>query len=298
MEGCSSPLWSRRHAAFTCSCYGHQAPATGVTGSRAVSCWASWQMLRWQNKALRIEAGVSLSLVPCCCFSSLFSLCIWECVCWACVSAGIPHPPRLCPPFDSLSSFSPCFQPLGLPGSLWLGVFISLRTSPSPAVFFLHSSEQFTPSDLAGDGKQACSLSLVLSSFPPFLLVSLSLLSLPHPPWVSSFSPLLSLSSPFLSSSLPLCLSSSFSLPSFHLFLFLSSLSPPTPSLSSLLLQFSWCSVRLEMFYRNCCFLFADWPGLADVARDGWPPGCSSCVSSSLSANLSPGPAVLNLKFG
>ena len=90
MEGCSSPLWSRRHAAFTRSCYGHQAPATGVTGSRAVSCWASWQMLRWQNKALRIEAGVSLSLVPCCCFSSLFSLCIWEYVCWAVCLLAFP----------------------------------------------------------------------------------------------------------------------------------------------------------------------------------------------------------------
>lgn len=84
--------------------YCHQAPTTGVTGSRSVSCWASWWVLRWQNKALRIEAGVTLSLVLCCCLPFLFSL--RKCVCWGCVCASIPHPPRLCPPFDSLSSLS------------------------------------------------------------------------------------------------------------------------------------------------------------------------------------------------
>ena len=216
--GVSSPLWSHRHAAFTRPCHGHQAPATGATGSRAGPCWASWPMLRWQNKALRIEAGVSLSLVPCCCFSSLFSLCIWECVCWACVSAGIPHPPRPCPPFDSLSSFSPCFQPLGL----CLGPSGSVSLFPSEPLPLLLSFFFILLSSLPRqilqvmESRPALSLSSCLSSFPPFLLVSLSLLSLPHPPWVSSSSPLLSLSSPFLSSSLPLCLSSSLSLPSFH----------------------------------------------------------------------------------
>lgn len=150
-----------------------------------------------------------------------------------------------------------------------------LQVTESRPALSLSSSLLFLPSS---SSLCLCCLSPTLPGSLPSLLSSLSPLLFFLPPSLSACLP----PSPFLLST---CF---FSFP----------LSPPTPSLSFLLLQFSWCSVRLEMFYRNCCFLFADWPGLADVARDGWPPGCSSCVSSSLSANLSPGPAVLNLKFG
>ena len=79
---------------------------------------------------------------------------------------------------------------------------------------------------------------------------------------------------------------------------------PPFPSFPvsfflSCLFDYLWCLMSLEMLYTNCWSLFADWPRLAEVAREPLVPGLQrSDFQLAVCESVPPGSAVLNLKFG